>query len=55
MERPIEIFFSYAHENDDLTNDVRRQLIAYAKRAMVPTGAAKSTNGLTRRKWCCYS
>jgi hypothetical protein len=27
MDDPIEIFFSYAHEDEDLMNDVRRQLI----------------------------
>ena len=27
MNEPIEIFFSYAHEDEDLMNDVRRQLI----------------------------
>lgn len=27
MNGPVEIFFSYAHEDEDLMNDVRRQLI----------------------------
>jgi hypothetical protein len=29
VDRPLEIFFSYAHEDEDLMNDVRRQLIVY--------------------------
>jgi hypothetical protein len=28
MNGPIEIFFSYAHEDEELMNDVRRQMIA---------------------------
>jgi len=31
MSNPIEIFFSYAHEDDDLMNDVRRQLVVYER------------------------
>jgi hypothetical protein len=27
MNAAVEIFFSYAHEDEDLMNDVRRQLI----------------------------
>lgn len=27
MNGPVEIFFSYAHEDEDLMNDVRRQLV----------------------------
>ena len=27
MNDPIKIFFSYAHEDEELMNDVRRQLI----------------------------
>jgi hypothetical protein len=29
MTDPIEIFFSYAHQDEDLMNDVRRQLAIY--------------------------
>jgi len=29
VARPLEIFFSYAHEDEDLMDDVRRQLIVY--------------------------
>jgi|SRR5215213_3100681 len=29
MHQPIEIFFSYAHQDEELMNDVRRQLIVY--------------------------
>ena len=29
MQQPIEIFFSYAHEDEELMNDVRRQLTVY--------------------------
>ncbi|HKO17297.1 MAG TPA: toll/interleukin-1 receptor domain-containing protein, partial [Acidobacteriaceae bacterium] len=28
---PIEIFFSYAHEDEDLMNEVRRQLVIYER------------------------
>jgi hypothetical protein len=28
---PIEIFFSYAHEDEDLMNDVRRQLVLFER------------------------
>ena len=31
MNSPIEIFFSYAHADEDLMNDVRRQLIVYER------------------------
>ena len=31
MPQPTEIFFSYAHEDEELMNDVRRQLIVYDK------------------------
>jgi hypothetical protein len=29
VNRPLEIFFSYAHEDENLMDDVRRQLIVY--------------------------
>jgi hypothetical protein len=29
MQQPVEIFFSYAHEDEELMNDVRRQLTVY--------------------------
>ena len=29
MSEPIEIFFSFAHEDEDLMHDVRRQLVVY--------------------------
>jgi hypothetical protein len=31
LDRPIEIFFSYAHEDEDLMDDVRRQLIVHER------------------------
>ena len=37
MDRPIEIFFSYAHEDEDLMNDVRRQLIVYERNGRILT------------------
>lgn len=47
MDRPIEIFFSYAHEDEDLMNDVRRQLVVHERNGrilkwhdrMIPPGA----------------
>lgn len=35
MQNPIEIFFSYAHEDEDLMNDVRRQLIVYERNGRI--------------------
>lgn len=32
---PIEIFFSYAHKDEDLMNDVRRQLIIFERRGQI--------------------
>ena len=32
---PIEIFFSYAHEDEDLMNDVRRQLIIFERKGQI--------------------
>jgi hypothetical protein len=32
---PLEIFFSYAHEDEDLMNDVRRQLIVYERNGRI--------------------
>jgi TIR domain len=32
---PIEIFFSYAHDDEDLMNDVRRQLIIYERKGQI--------------------
>src|SRR5262249_43623006 len=31
----LEIFFSYAHEDEDLMNDVRRQLIVYERNGRI--------------------
>jgi hypothetical protein len=31
VETPLDVFFSYAHEDEDLMNDVRRQLIAFER------------------------
>src|SRR5215204_5075583 len=31
----IEIFFSYAHEDEDLMDDVRRQLVIYDRRGLI--------------------
>ena len=33
--QPIEIFFSYAHEDETLMNDVRRQLILYDRQGII--------------------
>ena len=35
MERPLEIFFSYAHADESLMNDVRRQLIVYERNGRI--------------------
>lgn len=35
MDRQFEIFFSYAHEDEDLMNDVRRQLIVYERNGRI--------------------
>ena len=35
MSDPIEIFFSYAHEDEDLMDDVRRQLIVYERNGQI--------------------
>lgn len=32
---PIEIFFSYAHEDEDLMNDVRRQFIVFERNGQI--------------------
>jgi hypothetical protein len=47
MDGQIEIFFSYAHEDEDLMNDVRRQLVVHERNGrilkwhdrMIPPGA----------------
>jgi len=33
--RPVEIFFSYAHEDEKLMDDVRRQLILYDRQGII--------------------
>lgn len=35
MSNPIEIFFSYAHEDEALMNDVRRQLIVFERNGKI--------------------
>lgn len=35
MDRPLEIFFSYAHADEVLMNDVRRQLIVYERNGRI--------------------
>jgi hypothetical protein len=35
MTRPIVIFFSYAHEDEALMNDVRRQLTGFDRRKII--------------------
>ncbi|MFH1235430.1 MAG: toll/interleukin-1 receptor domain-containing protein [Parcubacteria group bacterium] len=35
MKNPIEIFFSYAHEDEELMNDVRRQLIVEERNGII--------------------
>jgi len=32
---PIEIFFCYAHEDEDLMNDVRRQLVIFERKGQI--------------------
>jgi hypothetical protein len=56
MHSPFEIFFSYAHEDEELMNDVRRQLIVYERNGrilkwhdrMIPAGAEWRTQIDTR-------
>src|SRR3989442_8127516 len=35
MMKPIEIFFSYAHEDEALMDEVRRQLILYDRQRII--------------------
>lgn len=35
MEKVLQIFFSYAHEDEDLMNEVRRQLIVYERNGQI--------------------
>jgi hypothetical protein len=35
MKSPIEIFFSYAHEDESLMNDVRRQLVVFDRQGLI--------------------
>ena len=35
LSRPLEIFFSYAHADEELMNDVRRQLIVYERNGRI--------------------
>lgn len=35
MQRPIEIFFSYAHEDKSLMDDVRRQLVVFDRQGLI--------------------
>src|SRR5262245_55444860 len=35
MQRPIEIFFSYAHEDESLMNEVRRQLVIFDRQGLI--------------------
>jgi len=35
MDEPIEILFSYAHEDEALMDDVRRQLIAFERKGRI--------------------
>ncbi len=35
MDSPLNIFFSYAHEDEELMNDVRRQLIVYERNGQI--------------------
>jgi hypothetical protein len=43
MMKPIEIFFSYAHEDEALMDEVRRQLILYDRQDII------RKNGTTER------
>ena len=36
MKGPIETFFSYAHDDEPLMDDVRRQLIVYERNGRIP-------------------
>lgn len=48
LSEPLEIFFSYAHEDESLMDDVRRQLIVHERNGrilkwhdrMIPTGSS---------------
>jgi hypothetical protein len=35
VDTPLEIFFSYAHEDEALMNDVRRQLVVYERNGRI--------------------
>ena len=35
MQRPIEIFFSYAHEDELLVDEVRRQLVVFDHQELI--------------------
>ena len=35
MQQPVEIFFSYAHEDEELMDDVRRQLVVYDRQHLI--------------------
>jgi len=35
MQRPIEIFFSYAHEDESLMDEVRRQLVVFDRQGLI--------------------
>lgn len=35
MDRPIEIFFSYAHEDEQLVDEVRRQLVVFDRQNII--------------------
>ena len=35
MQRPIEVFFSYAHEDESLMDEVRRQLVVFDRQGLI--------------------
>jgi|GEM_PF-6843782 len=35
MAEPVDIFFSYAHEDETLVDDVRRQLILFDRQGLI--------------------
>ena len=36
--RPIEIFFSYAHADEPLMHDVRRQIVVFDRQDLIRNG-----------------
>jgi hypothetical protein len=51
MDRPLEIFFSYAHNDEALMDGVRRQLIVYERK----TDPKMARQDDTTRHWVARS